>query len=176
MYQPVDLASFAFFQFARGLEGLTDEEARTRLTKADGSQMNAISWIVAHVARQWRMLAERAIVQPRPSGLEPFRTGSDDPTPPPLELVLQALHDAKAANDWIAGADDALMCTVREGITSRTANESAGTYLMRDVLHTWFHTGEINAIRQMLGHPEIAFVGPYMIGNMEWHSLAQAKL
>lgn len=167
MHQPVDLARFAFFEFERGLDDLSDEEARTRLTKADGSQMNAISWIVAHVARQWFMLAERAVVQPRSSDLEPFRTGSDDPTPPPLALVRKALHDAKAANAWIAGADDALMSTVREGITARTADESVGTYLMRDVLHTWFHTGEINAIRQILGHPEIAFVGPLMIGNME---------
>lgn len=24
----------------------------------------------------------------------------------------------------------------------------------------WFHTGEINAVRQLLGHAEIMFVGP----------------
>jgi hypothetical protein len=51
---------------------------------------------------------------------------------------------------------------------SITAAESVGTYLMRTVLHTWFHAGEVNAIRQMLGHPKIPFVGP-MIGNLEWH-------
>ena len=38
---------------------------------------------------------------------------------------------------------------------------------MRAVLHTWFHTGEINAVRQMLGHAEIPFVGK-MLGNLEW--------
>jgi hypothetical protein len=46
-------------------------------------------------------------------------------------------------------------------------DESAGTFLMRAVMHTWFHCGEINAIRQLLGHPEIAFVGPFD-GNLEW--------
>lgn len=38
---------------------------------------------------------------------------------------------------------------------------------MRAVLHTWCHGGEINAIRQMLGHPEIPFV-MFMKGNMDW--------
>ncbi len=48
-----------------------------------------------------------------------------------------------------------------------TGGENVGTALMRATLHTWFHTGEISAIRQMLGHPEIAFVGN-MLGNLEW--------
>ena len=38
---------------------------------------------------------------------------------------------------------------------------------MRAVLHTWFHAGEINAVRQMLGHAEIPFVGE-MLGSIEW--------
>ncbi len=40
---------------------------------------------------------------------------------------------------------------------------------MRATLHTWFHAGEINAVRQMLGHAEIPFVGT-MIGQLEWMS------
>ena len=46
MYHPVQLASFALMQFQHGLQGLTEEEAQLRLTKADGSQMNSLSWIV----------------------------------------------------------------------------------------------------------------------------------
>jgi hypothetical protein len=48
-----------------------------------------------------------------------------------------------------------------------TAAESVGTFMLRTVLHTWSHTGEINAIRQMLGHAEIPFVGT-LVGNLEW--------
>lgn len=175
MYEPVELARFALSEFERGLDRLTDEEARTRLVKADGSQMNAISWTVGHIAWQWCTLAARVTLEQPPASTRPFRFGSDDPTPPALADALRLLHDAKAANDWIASADDVRLSTVREewvqrGIASPvTANESVGTYMMRVVLHTWFHTGEINAMRQMLGHAEIRFVSP-LTGNLEWHS------
>ena len=48
MFQPTDLARFALSEFERGLDGLTEEETRTRVAKADGTQMNAISWTVGH--------------------------------------------------------------------------------------------------------------------------------
>ncbi len=38
---------------------------------------------------------------------------------------------------------------------------------MGATLHSWFHTGEVNAIRQLLGHPEIFFTGP-LEGRLEW--------
>ena len=165
MYQPLELARFALSEFERGLEGVTDEEARKRMAKADGTEMNAISWTLGHIAGHWLSVAAYAKQEERPSGLEPFTTGPNaDPSPPPLSDVLKLLDDAKASIDWIASADDVLMSTARgEGF------ESVGTALMRAVLHTWFHTGEINAVRQMLGHAEISFVGK-LIGNLEWRS------
>ena len=46
-------------------------------------------------------------------------------------------------------------------------NESAGTFLARAIFHTWFHIGEINAVRQMLGHPSLDFVGA-LDGRLKW--------
>lgn len=180
MYEPIQLARFALFEFERGLEGLTDEEARTRVTKPDGTQMNAISWIIGHVAQHWLNVRSLATLERRPSGLRRFQSGPDaDPTPPPLNEVLKLFHDAKASIDWLTGADDALLATTREEIMKANLlpvqidlgqhKENVGTALMRAILHTWFHTGEINAIRQMLGHPEIFFVGR-LVGNLEWRS------
>ena len=158
MYYPYDLARFALAEFARGVEGLTDDEARTRLTKADGTQMNAISWIAGHIAGHWLR---------RPARLDRFDFGSNDATPPSLEEALQLLGEAQATIAAIGNADDALLSSKPGG--GRDPGENIGTAIMRAVLHTWFHTGEINAIRQMLGHPEISFVGQ-MIGNLEWRS------
>jgi hypothetical protein len=42
---------------------------------------------------------------------------------------------------------------------------------MRAILHTWFHTGEVNAMRQKLGYPEIQFVGQ-MTGQLEYGGVA----
>ncbi len=161
MYDPHELARFALSEFERGLQGLTDEEARTRVTKADGTQTNAISWTVGHIAGHWLS---------RPSRLQRFAPGTDDPTPPPLAEALKLLDESKASIAGIARADEALLSSKPGG---GLGEESLGTALMRAVLHTWFHAGEINAVRQMLGQPAIAFVGP-MVGKLEWRSERRA--
>ena len=155
MYRPNELARFALAEFRRGLEDLTDEEARTRMRKADGSEMNAISWTAGHIAGHWLN---------RPEQLQQFAPGSGDPTPPPLDEMQAALDEAKTVTDiWLPTADDSLLSSKPDNLHG----ESVGTGVMRAVLHTWFHIGEINAIRQQLGHAEIAFVGR-MAGALKW--------
>ena len=155
MFHPLDLARFAIDEFLRGLDGLTEEEAARRLDKADGTQMNAPAWTTAHLAYHWLQ---------RPERLRRYSWGSDDPTPPTLAEARGWLEEGRRhTEDWLSRADAALMAS----IPPRTGGESVGTSLMRATLHTWFHIGEINAIRQMLGHPEIGFVGD-MIGHLEW--------
>ena len=164
MYKPPELARFALSEFERGLEGVTDEEARRRMAKADSTEMNAISWTSGHIACHWLRVAAYAKQEEQPGEVLRFFGPAADPSPPPLSDALKLLDDAKASIDWLASADDVLMSTARgEGF------ESVGTALMRAVLHTWFHTGEINAVRQLLGHAEISFVGK-LIGNLEWRS------
>ena len=155
MYRLIDVAQFALSEFDRGLSGLTDGEARVRVTKADGSEMNAISWTACHIGGHWLW---------RPERWARFADGSDDPTPPPLEEALALLREARAFIDgWMPGLDD-------ERLASKGfLGESIGTAIMRATLHTWFHAGEINAVRQMLGHAEISFVGT-MIGQLEWQA------
>ena len=167
MYLPIEMARFALSEFERGLTDLTDEEARIRVAKADGTQMNAISWIVGHISSHWLLLAASARQEGRPSSLRPFASGpSADPTPPPLGDVLKLLEDARAATDWVISADDTLLSRQ----LGPDSGENLGTALLRAFQHTWFHIGEINAIRQILGHPEIGFVGR-MTGILEWRSV-----
>lgn len=165
MYHPIELFRFAVSEFRRGLEGLTDDEARVRLPKADGSQMNAISWTVGHIAGHWLFVDAIATRRRRPSGLRRFGTDGD-PTPPPLEEVRGLLDDAEARSDsWIAAAGSALLNTTHD--IEIDPGENLGTRVMRAVLHTWFHNGEINAMRQQLGHPEIFFLGD-ITEFLEW--------
>ena len=156
-YNTIDLARFALSEFERGLEGLSDEEARQRLTKADGTEMNAISWTVCHIAGHWLN---------RPARLTRYASGSKNPEPPPLEEALALLAEAKGFTEtWLADAKADFLASKPDGL----GGESVGTGVMRAILHTWFHTGEINAIRQMQGHEAIGFVGP-MLGNLEWQT------
>ena len=87
-----------------------------------------------------------------------FNGPNADPTPPFQDKTPQLLDDARATTDWTSTANDTLLSsTHHDSPTSRHGN--IGTALMRAVLHTWFHAGEINSVRQILGHPEIPFVG-----------------
>ena len=171
MYQPIELARFALSEFERGLEGLTEEEARTRITKADGSEMNAITWIVSHIVGHWLAVASYAKGGELPWHLVRFVGPAADPTPPPLGEALKLLRDAKASIDWLTDADDSLFSTTREEHPFSTqGQDNIGIALIYAAFHTWFHTGEINAIRQMLGHAEIPFVGE-MLGKLEWQGV-----
>jgi hypothetical protein len=165
-YRPYDLATFALHSFGRGLEKLSLVDAETRVRKADGSETNAISWIVAHLARHWLSAREDAGMGAIPGSWDRFATGSPDGTPPPLAEALQILERAKEGIGWIADAGEDLLTN---GPPSRRSGERPGTRLMRALLYTWFHIGEINGIRQVLGHPEIGIVGK-MAGNLEWRT------
>lgn len=162
MFYPGDLVRFALAEFERGVEGVSPEEALVRLKKADGTQMNAISWTIGHISAHW--LTTMAYAKQESAGPQ-FRRWfgpNADPTPLPLHEARRMLAEARQATEWFATADDSVFSYKREG-----RPESAGTGLMRVILHTWFHIGEINAICQMLGHREVPFVGQ-MTGRMEW--------
>ena len=172
MYQPIELVRFTQAEFQRGLEGLTDEEAQRRIAKASGSKMNAITWIVSHIVGHWLSVATYAKDGELPWHLVRFVGPAADPTPPPLDEALKLLRDTKASIDWLTDADETLLSTTREEhLLSKQGQDNIGTALINAVLHTWFHTGEINAIRQMLGHAEIPFVGETW-GKPEWRSVS----
>ena len=158
----VQTQQFARSEFERCLNGLIDEEARFRQTKADGSQMNCISWIICHMAHQEWLFFVRGPGGPENERLAPFATGAPACVPT-LTDALDIWGEAKrAADEWLSQAGDAEF--------ERTADawfENLGTCLMRNTYHYWVHAGEVTAIRQMLGHPEIMLVGQ-MRGRLEY--------
>ena len=159
MYDPRDLASFSASEFQRGLVGLTDEESRRRFSKADGAEMNSASWTVAHVAAHWALVtALYTESDPPMEELERYLGPTADPEPPALQEACDRFDEVTGAvGGWIQIDGESMTRTVDyEGLAP---NETASQALMRVILHTWFHIGEINAIRQLLGHPEIEFVG-----------------
>jgi hypothetical protein len=157
VYDTGELVAVTTAEFRRGLEGLTGEEALIRHPKADDSRTNAASWIVAHVAAHW------ANAQAYATGRESRAVEAPaDGTPPAWADALAHFDTAIADLSWVSIAGDDRMAQRDEGRAY-----SPGTFLMRAVMHTWFHCGELNAIRQLLGHPEISFVGPFN-GALEW--------
>jgi hypothetical protein len=152
----VDQLRFTRSEFQRALKGVTDEEARQRFMP-----MNSISWIVGHLANQeqryWLVFgAGQAPVAPE---LINFGFGKP-PSTPPLDEVWQAWHAVtQATNPYLDSLTSSklLEFVLFEG---KPNDENIGSMLRRVTYHYWYHTGESQAIRQMLGHTDLpTFVG-----------------
>lgn len=151
----VDQLRFARAELVRALADVGDEDARRRL-----GPMNCLSWIVGHLADQeQRYWLQRRGHPPVAPDLNPLVGSGQPASTPPLAAMWDAWRAVTAAADPHL---DAL--TVADLQTFPTAGppcgESIGTMLHRVIGHYWFHIGETQAIRQMLGHPNLPdFVG-----------------
>ena len=154
MHNLVTIQHLARKEFLRGLQGLSDEDARKRV-----EPMNCISWIVGHVAHQ-----QHAFFVSWPQGkpseprYRPFGYGSPA-SQPPLDEVMALWHaSCDAADVWL---DAATAESLRVTFPSSPEGENGGALVVRNIFHTWCHLGEISSIRQMLGHRAPEFVNMY---------------
>ena len=157
MYPTAELAAFTIEEFRRNLEGLSDEDALVRLPKADGTEMNAVSWMVQHIGSHWINVD----AQGRGEAFREDTLPPADGTPPAYADALALFEEGARILEWLPEASEESMQRVA------FRDESVGQFLLRAVLHSWFHIGEINAARQQLGHPAIDFVGDFA-GRLRW--------
>ena len=139
---------FARSEFVRGLSDVNDEEARRRFMP-----MNCISWIIGHLAYQentyWMKRAQRKDVAPQIEGL----VGWDQPaSTPPLADMWAAWHTVTTAADPYLDSLTTDTLTTFMIVNGKPHRESVGSMLRRVTYHYWYHLGESQAIRQMLGH------------------------
>lgn len=156
-YPLVEQLRFTRSEFQRALKGVTDEEARQRFMP-----MNCLSWMVGHLAAQeqryWISFAQGGEkVVPR---LVDFGFGKPASTPP-LDEMWQAWHTVVAAVDpYLDTLTTADLETFPTNSNGTPVGESLGTLMRRTTYHYWFHNGESQAIRQMLGHSKLpTFIG-----------------
>ncbi len=148
----VDQLRFTRAEFVRGLTGLSDSEARRRL-----EPMNCISWMIGHLAwqeqRYWLTRAQGQVLLPELNERVAYGRPA---TTPHLEEVWAAWRTVtQAADPWLdALTTDRLQQPLAEGLSN------VGTFVRRTTYHYWYHLGEALAVRQLLGHRELAeFVG-----------------
>jgi uncharacterized damage-inducible protein DinB len=147
---------FARSEFMRSLSGVTDEESRHRF-----GPINSISWMVGHLADQeQRYWFQRRGVPILVSGLnDQVGFGKPASTPPLGEMVDAWQTVTEASDDYLDSltVPDLLDHFVMDGVQ---LEESVGTLLQRVIWHYWFHNGEMQAVRQLLGHTNLPqFVG-----------------
>lgn len=143
---------FARTEFTRGLDSVSDADARQRLLP-----MNSISWMIGHMAwqeqRYWLWRAQDKILFPELNELLAY--GQPASTPP--------LDDAWRMWRTITQAADAWLDTLTTERLQEPIQKDLpliGNLLRRTTYHYWYHLGEAMAVRQMLGHPNLPdFVG-----------------
>jgi hypothetical protein len=138
------------------LQDLTKEDASRRILA-----MNCISWNVGHLAwqeqRYFLRYGQGKILLPDLDRL--FAYGAPACTPALAESLSSWEAIAAAADPWLDSMTTAdLQRTVGHG--GWLADKTFGSLILRTVYHYWYHNGENMAIRQALGHSNLAeFVG-----------------
>jgi len=142
-------------EWVRGLKPVTAEEAAKRF-----DPINPIAWMIGHLAWQeqlyWVERAQDTIAVPE---VKQFGYGKSLSVPP--------LDEAWAWWRTVTRAADRYLDTLAGGDLTRrwkreSSNETPGTKLHRTTYHYWFHLGESQAVRQLLGHTRLpTFVGGF---------------
>jgi len=147
---------FARRELLRGLEGVTAEEAQHRFLP-----MNCISWMVGHLAdqehRYWLRLAQAKNIAPDLNDLVGY--GKPASTPPWDEMLETWRRITEAADEYL---DTITAQDLDQHYAWKDMHwdESVGGLLLRNIFHYWYHIGEIQAVRQRLGHTALPdFVG-----------------
>jgi hypothetical protein len=160
----VDQLRFTRSEWLRGLEGVSEEDAERHLGP---NPMNSIGWIVGHLAwQEQRYLLHRSQSKlPLPAIQEGFASGGPMSTPS-LREMLEAWRKLTSAADPFLdklGTADLERDLPRDG---KPSGQTLGSAIQRLTYHYWFHIGEIQAIRQMLGQREQRELPEY-VGDIE---------
>jgi DinB family protein len=142
-------------EWRRGLARVGPEDAAHRF-----APINPIAWMIGHLAWQEQLYwLER--VQGRTVVPEVKRFGYGKP------LSVPALDEAWRWWRTVTTAADPYLDTLGGASLTRrwkreSSRETPGTKLHRTTYHYWFHLGESQAIRQLLGHAKLPdFVGGF---------------
>jgi hypothetical protein len=150
MHLLVELQHLAREEFLRGLEGVSDEDARKRV-----GPMNCISWIIGHMACQEHRYF---VAWPQGRNREPQYAAFDFGSPasePSLESVMTLWRaTSEAADECLHAANEESLrqLVIPPEPDPAIDRENLGTRVVRNIFHYWCHIGEISAIRQVLGH------------------------
>ena len=155
----VDQFRFTRSEWLRGLENISEEDGARHF-----GQMNCISWTVGHLAwheqRSWLQRAQDKI--PFPELNKSFAYGAPMSTPSLKEMLSLWSMVITAADPFLDTVTTASMQTELR-LKDESVGPTLGTLLRRVTYHYWYHIGEIQAIRQMLGHKDL----PEYVGDID---------
>jgi len=155
----VEQLGFTRTEWLRGLEGVSDEDAARHF-----GPMNCISWIVGHLAwqeqRYFLIRAQGKILFPELNVA--YAYGAPMSTPA-LSDTLRIWHQVTQSNQPYLDTLTTQSLEQELPLDGKPVGQSIGSAMRRMTYHYWYHIGESQAIRQMLGHTGL----PEYVGNIE---------
>jgi hypothetical protein len=155
----VDQLRFTRSEWLRGLEGISDEDGSRHL-----GPMNCISWTVGHLAwQEQRTFLQRAQGKVILPDLNTTYAYGAPMSTPALPDTMRLWNEVIAAS---APYLDGLTTDSLQGdllLEGKQVGQSVGSAMRRMTYHYWYHIGEIQAVRQMLGNPGL----PEYVGDIE---------
>ena len=155
----VDQFRFTRNEWLRGLEEISEEDGACHF-----GPMNCISWTLGHLAwheqRTFLQRPQNIILFPQLNELFAYRAPMSTPS---LREMLEIWHTVTR------GADPYLDTLTSESLLTElllngeAVGQTRGSALRRITYHYWYHIGEVQAIRQMLGHTNL----PEYVGDIE---------
>ena len=151
----VEQLRFTRREWVRGLQGVSAAEAQKHF-----EPLNCISWMVGHLAWHeqlcWLIRAQGTRLVPDVAGC----ANGAPQTTPPLEAMWDGWHRITEASDAYLDTLTTETLQTHYQVKGKTVPESIGTMIRRVTYHYWYHLGEAQAVRQLLGHRDLPqFVG-----------------
>jgi len=155
----VDQLRFTRSEWLRGLAGISDEDGSRHF-----SPMNCISWIVGHLAwqeqRYYLQRAQEKIIFPELNTTFAYGAPMSTPALSHTMGLWQQVTQASAPYLDAVSTDALQQDLLLEG---KPVGQSVGSAMRRMTYHYWYHLGEVQAIRQLLGHTAL----PEYVGDIE---------
>lgn len=156
----VDQLRFTRAEFIRGVKRVSDEDGRRRFLP-----MNCLAWNVGHLAwqeqRTFLYYGQGHLLLPEID--REFAYGAPATTPSLKEMVEAWRAITGAADPWLNVATSELLAQNVVNSKGKLLSTTYGNLLQRVIYHTWYHTGENQAIRQLLGHER----RPVFVGDID---------
>jgi uncharacterized damage-inducible protein DinB len=155
----IDQFRFTRSEWLRGLEGISEEDGACHF-----GPMNCISWTVGHLAwheqRTWLTRSQNKILFQELNELFAYGAAMNTPS---FKEMIETWHTVTQAADPFL---DTLTTETLQNdllLNGESVGQTLGSALRRVTYHYWYHIGEIQAIRQMLGHTDL----PEYVGDIE---------
>lgn len=155
----IDQLRFTRFEWLRGLQGVSDEDGARHF-----GQMNCISWIVGHLAwheqRYWLQRSQDKILFPQLNVEYAYGAPMSSPSLNAMLEMWQTVTDA--TNPFLDTlTTEKLLADLP--LNGRSVGQTAGSGVRRVTYHYWYHIGEIQAIRQLIGQSDL----PEYVGDID---------